>query len=317
MSFKLDSEINEAFSAAGLTVPLPRSPKIGDVKSRRDAFDAFYAPLLSKNFPQDPSIDVVDYYTKSSDGHEVHLRCYSKPGSNPGSAVLFLHSGGLILGNISVFDGVVHGYVNRTGVPYLSVEYRLAPENPYPKALEDAYAGLLWLHEHAAEKGIDQKRIAVHGESAGGGLAAALAIYANEHRGPVIAKQILIYPMLDDRTIEADPYLKQFLVWSDVDNQTGWEAYIGRRRATKDVPATAAPARLSSPHGLPPIYIEIGELDLFRDETIAYASVFVKGGVSTELHVIPGAPHGFEWFAPNSAIARSAMAARARAVTTI
>jgi acetyl esterase/lipase len=319
MPFTLDPEIGAilpAVAAATAGAPLPPLA-VGDVKSRRDAFAAWLAPTASANFPKKSSITTKDYYAQSLDGHEVLLRWYSKRGTNPGSAVLYLHPGGLILGDISVFDGVVQSYVAKSGVSYLSVEYRLAPEHPYPKPLEDAYAGLVWLHEHATELGVNRTRIAVHGESAGGGLAAALAIYTLEKQGPAIAKQILIYPMLDDRVIKSDPHITPYVTWSGNDNETGWNAYIGSKRGSADLPATASPARLKDPAGLPPLYIDVGELDLFRDEAIAYADKFRKAGVSAELHIYPGVPHGFDLFAPHSKLGSAAITARLMAVESI
>ena len=123
--------------------------------------------------------------------------------------------------------------------------------------------------------------------------------------------------MLDDRTIKADPLVAPFLVWLDVDNETGWNAYLGALRGTTGVPPTAAAARLQNHSGLPPLYMEVGELDLFRDEDITYAADFRHAGVSAELHVLPGAPHGFEWFAPDSKIGSSALAGRLRAIELI
>ncbi|KAF4447449.1 lipase esterase, partial [Fusarium albosuccineum] len=275
MPFTLDPEFAAAFKAANGSGPSSPSP-VGDVKTRRDGFAANLTPLLVTQFPRLPAVSFKDFYTTSADGHQVLLRWHFKPGRNPGSAFLYIHGGGLIRGDIAAFDGLVDEYVEKSGVPYLSVEYRLAPEHRYPKALEDVYAGLTCLHANASELSVNSNRIGIHGESAGGGLAAALAIYAREKQGPSITKQILIYPMLDDRIITPDVLIKPYLVWSGADNETGWDAYLGDKRGTVDVPATAAAARLRDPAGLPPLYAEVGELDLFRDQIVDYVQKFLK-----------------------------------------
>lgn len=316
MPFYFDPEFAAAYAPYATPKTQPGT-KVGDVKTRRAGFATVLKPLLATQFPTLLTILTKDYFTKSSDGYELLLRWYSKPNSNPGSAVLFIHGGGLILGHVSAFDGLVAEYVNTSGVPYLSVEYRLAPEHKYPKAVEDVYAGMTWLHEHASELGVETNRIGVHGDSAGGGLAAALAIFARERRGPPIAKQILVYPMLDDRIIKPDHHTEPFLIWSGQDNETGWNAYLGDKRGTTTVPETAAAARLKDPTGLPSLYVEVGELDLFRDQAVDYVQKFSKAGVSAELYMFPGVPHGYDWFAPRSRIGSIAMSRRKQAAQAI
>jgi len=176
----------------------------------------------------------------------------------------------MIIGHVPMFDRTLGVYVSATGVPFLSVEYRLAPEAQYPVPVEDIYASLTWLHEHAAELGVNPKRIAVMGESAGGGLAAAVTLLARERGGPPIAKQILVYAMLDDQTVEEDPKTSPFLIWTAADNITGWSAMLGQLYGTEKIPETAAAARMIDPKGLPSTYIEVGELDLFRDEDVEF-----------------------------------------------
>jgi acetyl esterase/lipase len=321
MPFTIDPEVGAILAAAGAAAPSPTPPppKIGDVKSRRAAVGGSLGPLVEMSYPKvDPEVTQKDFYTTSADGHKVLLRWYSKTGSNPGPAVLFTHAGGMIVGEVPMFDGLLHNYVSKTGIPFLSVEYRLSPEVQYPKALEDTYAGLVWLHEHAAELGVDRRRIAVLGESAGGNLAASVCIYAREKRGPAIAKQFLIYPMLDDNKITADENSRPYLTWSEADAETGWDAYLGAgKRGTGSVPATAAPSRLTNATGLPPLYIEVGELDLFRDENIAYATKFGTAGISSELHVYPGMPHGFDLLAAKAKVSLEALTRRASAIKTL
>jgi acetyl esterase/lipase len=225
--------------------------------------------------------------------------------------------GGFIVGDIDMFDGSVSRYVSAGGTPILSVDYRLAPESPHPGPVEDVYAALVWLHAHAADLGVDPARIAVFGESAGGGLAAAVSILARDRNGPAIAKQILVMPMLDDRTVTPDPEVAPFAVWTWDDNRTGWHSLLGDAAGGPDTPAHAAPARVADPRGLPPAYIEVGQLDIFRDDDLTYALRLGQAGVPVELHLHPGVPHCFDVIAFNSTAARRVVADRVRALASL
>jgi acetyl esterase/lipase len=198
----------------------------------------------------------------------------------------------------------------------LSVDYRLAPEHPHPTPVEDCMAALVWLHSQSALLGIDPERIAVMGESAGGGLAAATALLGRE-RGISIAHQVLVYPMLDDRNVTPDPNLVDFAVWTYDNNFTGWHALVGDGVAGPETPSYAAPARATDLAGVADAYIEVGELDIFRDESIEYARRVVSAGSSVELHVHRGCPHGFDRVAPNASITRRARADRIRVIQRI
>lgn len=247
-------------------------------------------------------------------------RWYTKTDSplvDKSAVVLYLHGGGYILGNVPLFDGVCGDYVLHTGVPFFSAEYRLAPEFPYPVPLKDAYEAFLWLHSHAIGLGIDTDRIAVMGDSAGGGLAAALTHYILEKQGPRLAKQILIYPMLDDRNTIMDKRIAPFATWNGHDNETGWDCLLGPLRGTPGVPPSAAPARMTDPRGLPDLFMDVAELDHFRCEDIAYAAMFAKANMSVEIHVRPGCPHGWELIAPKAKITSRAMEDRWHAIQTI
>ena len=202
--------------------------------------------------------------------------------------MLSFHGGGYIFGHIDLFDGPVSRYVSATGVPMLSVEYRRAPEHPFPTPLEDGYTALRWLNEHAAELGVDPDRIGVMGDSAGGGMAAAITILARERGGPKIARQILLMPMLDDRTQEPDPEIANNVLWSYDDSATAWPALLGDAFGGPEVPATAAPARLKDATGLPPAYIEVGQIDVFRDEDTAYATKLSRASVQWSSTSTPG-----------------------------
>lgn len=222
----------------------------------------------------------------------------------------------MIAGSVTDYDGLLAKYVSTSGVPFLSVEYRLAPEYPAPVPVTDSYAGLEYLHAQASKLGVDPKRIAIMGDSAGGGIAASLAHYAKLKNGPAIAKQILIYPMLDDRNLEVDPNIAPFALWSTDDNKTGWGALLGDKMGKDGVPSYHAAGRMNveEAKGLPAVYMDVGELDIFRDEVVEYARKLGNAGVSCELHVLPGAPHVFECLAPRSEMVEWTYAARNRVI---
>ena len=215
-----------------------------------------------------------------------------------------IHGGGYILGSYSMDDTRLEPWCTALDCIGVSVEYRLAPEHPYPAPLEDCYAGLRWVHEHAAELGVDASRVGIAGLSAGGGLAAALALLARDRDEPPIAFQLLDSPMLDDRQVTPSSRGVGLPVWSRESNEFGWRAYLGELYGG-DVPYTAAPGRAVGLSGLAPTFVCVGTCDGFRDEDIEYATRLNQAGVPTELHVYPGAPHGFGMF-PDSAVARQA-----------
>ncbi|MEZ5260860.1 MAG: alpha/beta hydrolase [Acidimicrobiia bacterium] len=221
--------------------------------------------------------------------------------------IYWMHGGGYVLGTNRNDDLRFDRWCRRFRCAGVSVEYRLAPETPYPGPLHDAYAGLRHVHAHAGELGIDPARIGVGGASAGAGLAAGLALHARDRGEVPLAFQALIYPMLDDRM--TNPSTRwEVPVWNPGSNVYGWRAYLGDRFGTDDVPAYAAPARAERLAGLPPTYILVGTLDGFFDEDVAYAQRLNHEGVPAELHVYPGAPHGFDLFAPDTALAKRAVA---------
>jgi acetyl esterase/lipase len=290
-------------------------PPVGDVAGRRASSRVTFAALAAGR-PEVRGIDVTEYALPREHGGTVGMTWYRRADAEqPGSAALYLHGGGMILSlaeTRELYDSAVRGYVAGSGVPMLMVDYRVAPEFPHPTPVEDCYAALGWLAEHATELGVDADRIAVMGDSAGGGLAAGVALLARSRGGPRIAEQLLIYPMLDDRTTVADPRLEPFLTWTYDDNVTGWAALLGELAGTERVPAAAAPAREPELAGLPSSYLEVGELDVFRHEVITYADRLADAGVSVELHVYPGAPHASDALAPNAESSRRAISDRLR-----
>ncbi|WP_198679292.1 alpha/beta hydrolase [Thermomonospora amylolytica] len=228
-------------------------------------------------------------------------------------AVYFMHGGGMILGDNRSGIEMVLDWVQELGVVAVSVEYRLAPEHPHPAPVEDCYAGLTWTAEHAAELGIDPERIIVAGVSAGGGLAAALALMARDRGGPELAGQMLVCPMLDDRNETPSSHQMAGLgVWDRTSNETGWSALLGDARGGPEVSPYAAPARAEDLSGLPPAFIDVGSAETFRDEDVAYATRIWQAGGRAELHVWPGGFHGFDQFAPHAALSQEARAARVR-----
>jgi acetyl esterase/lipase len=262
-------------------------------------------------------VKTTDFHATTADRADVLVRCYVKKGGAAGPAALYLHGGGMISGSVAVYDGPISRYVSSSGVPMLAVEYRLAPEHPHPIPVEDCYSGLQWLAEHAGELDVDPARIAVMGDSAGGGMAAAIALMSRDRGGPALAHQILIYPMLDDRNTSPDPEIIPFAVWSYDDNITGWGALLGDAVAGANVPAYASPARAIDLSGLPPCYLEVGQLDIFRDEDLDYAQRLSDAGVTVEFHLRPGVPHEFETYAYATDIARRSVADRLRVLSMI
>jgi acetyl esterase/lipase len=318
MTFALDPEVADTLEAlAAQSGPLPAPPPVGDVNSRRAALNVMLEQANNVAQPVAGEVESSDHEVTAADGTLIRARWYRLPSSDSRAAVLYLHGGGMILGSVPIFDGPVSRYVAHTGVPMLSVEYRLAPEHPHPTPVEDAYTGLLWLVAHARDLGVDPDRIAVMGDSAGGGLAAAVAILSRDRGGPALARQILLYPMLDDRTTRPDPHIAPFAAWTYDDNTTGWNALLGERDGDAQVDPSAAPARLTDAAGLPPAYIEVGQLDIFRDEDVLYAITLSRAGVPVELHVHPGVPHEYDAIAFNADVAHRAIADRHRVLKTL
>ncbi len=223
--------------------------------------------------------------------------------TGPLPGVVAIHGGGFVIGDRTMYDGLFDRWCLDPGMVGVSVGYRLAPEHPYPDPLEDCYRALTWTAANAEALGIDPSCIGLYGASAGGGLAAGLALLARD-RGEVRPEfQFLQYPMLDDRQTTPSSQLDDLYIWSRNSNTFGWKAYLGDLYGGDDVPVYAAPARAEDLEGLPPAYICVGSLDGFRDEDITYAQRLLHAGVPAELHVLPGAPHGFEMMG-SSAIAR-------------
>jgi acetyl esterase/lipase len=226
----------------------------------------------------------------------------------PAPALYHVHGGGMFGGSARDALGSVLDLAEVVGAAVVSVDYRLAPETPHPGPVEDCYAGLVWT---AAEGGFDRDRIVLVGGSAGGGIAAAVALLARDRGGPAPAGQLLMCPMLDDRN--DSPSVRQLAglpMWNRQADEVGWTALLGDARGGADVSPYAAPARASDLSGLPPTFIDVGSADSFRDEDVDYAGrIWLAGGVA-ELHVWPGGYHGSDGIAPHAALSKAAVAAR-------
>jgi len=217
----------------------------------------------------------------------------------------WMHGGGMVIGNRHMDDARLIEWCRQLGCVCVSVEYRLAPEAPYPTPLDDCEAGLRFIVERAHELRIDPQRVGVGGRSAGGALAAGLVLRWRDDANVPVAFQYLEYPMLDDRGLTASSQLVESSVWTRESNAFGWRSYLGDRCGTDDVPADAAPARATELSGLPSTFIGVGTADCLRDESIDFAARLCRAAVPTELHVYAGAVHGFDMFADTS-VARTA-----------
>ncbi|MCP2357097.1 acetyl esterase/lipase [Nonomuraea thailandensis] len=229
----------------------------------------------------------------------------------PAPVIYHIHDGGMVAGTRRSGMTPMLDLAEPHGAIVVSVEYRLAPEHPYPAQLEDCYAGLSWIAGDADALGADTERIVIVGVSAGGGLAAAVALLARDRGGPALYGQLLGYPMLDDRN---DSYstvqMRGFGVWDQTSNETGWRAVLGAAYGAADVSPYAAPARATDLSGLPPAYIDVGSAEIFRDEAVAYADRIWQAGGDAELHVWPGGFHAFDAWMPQAALSQSLTRAR-------
>lgn len=238
-----------------------------------------------------------------------------KPGAAR-PAIIHTHGGGFVLLSARDYVPSAQGWAADLDCFVATVEYRLAPQTRYAGSIEDNYSALRWVYRHAHELGVDPARIAVMGESAGGGHAALLALTARDRGEVPVAFQALIYPMLDDRTGSSrqPPRNEGSIIWTAPDNRVAWEAFLGQRPGTANVPAAAVPARREDLAGLPPAFIGVGSIDLFCDEDMRYAQRLAAAGVATELSVAPGAFHGFDLIAPSTEIAGSFVATKMQAL---
>ncbi|MDQ0823777.1 acetyl esterase/lipase [Arthrobacter sp. V1I7] len=239
----------------------------------------------------------------------------------PSAGILYIHGGGMVMGSIAADDAYAAALAVDVGCTVVSVGYGLAPENPGTGPVEDCYDALVWLVAQASEIGVDVGRLAVFGVSAGGGIACGLSLLARDRGTPRLTYQMLIYPMLDDRSATPSSHaIVDLGVWDRAANLEAWRHLLGEDVGGSDVSPYAAPARETELSGLPATYLDVGDLDLFFDEDIQLAQRLANCGVPLELHVYPGAYHGFDQIAPGADMAKTArgnrLAALRRALAT-
>ncbi len=284
------------------------APDMGVSPEKLPATRAAIAAMTAMGLEQpDLSVTATEWFAPGyNGGADVRIVLYKPDDLAKGApVVLQIHGGGFLFGTADLGDPRNRAMARAVGCAVASVEYRLAPETVFPGGLDDCYAALTWLHGHAAALGLDPARIAVRGESAGGGLAAALAVMARDLGGPAICFQLLVYPMLDDRTVNAaeNRFTGQF-IWDRPSNRFAWESWLGMPPGTEMVPALAAPARTADLAGLPTTCITTAALDLFVVEDLEYARRLVRAGVPTEVYLAPGAFHGFDAMVPEAAVTK-------------
>ncbi len=309
---QLDPELRVVLEA----FPTEKAVDLNDIPAARAKMRKLFSTMQATV----PPIEGVTSQDQSVPGPQgdpaVPVRIY-QPHDRPSllPALLWVHGGGYVMGDIEQDDRLMKQLVKRIGCVAVSVGYRLPPEHPFPAPVEDCYAGLQWLFSHASDLGVDPSRIAIGGASAGGGLAAGLALLARDRAEVQVAFQLLIYPMIDDRNVTPASYaITDPRVWHRESNRLGWKAYLGREGGGDGVSPYAAASRATDLTNLPPAYIPVGTLDLFIDENIEFAQRLIQAGVSTELHVYPGAFHGFDVFAPSAAVSKQFKAERDNAL---
>jgi acetyl esterase/lipase len=272
---------------------------IADPAASRVSFDEMTRQL---NAGLDESgVDIANRTIPGAAGApDINIRIYSPAGlAGPTAGLLHIHGGGFVIGSLDSEHGTSLGLCRNLGIVVVSVDYRLAPETPYPGGLEDCYAALQWVCDHSATLQLDPTRLGLFGLSAGGGLSAATALLARDRNGPAICFQYLGIPELDDRM--ASQSMQQFVdtpMWNRSNAELSWDYYLGAafKRGADDVPYHAAPARAPDLAGLPPAYISTMEFDPLRDEGILYALKLMEAGIPTELHSFPGTFHGSSLF---------------------
>jgi|APSaa5957512622_1039677.scaffolds.fasta_scaffold35304_2 acetyl esterase/lipase len=286
--------------------------RLDDIPAARQALYKFYE-ITRKQIPDIEGVTTEIRKIPGPQGEpHVEVRIFQPENrAEVLPALLWIHGGGYVMGSAEQDELQTQYFAKTLQCVVVSVDYRLAPETPYPGPLEDCYASLKWLYNNCSELGVDQSRIAIGGASAGGGLTAGLALLVRDRGEMNIIYQLLIFPMIDDKNIHppSADYPDTF-IWSRGNNLTGWRSYLGQEPGGDKVPFYAAPFRAADVSGLPPAYVMVGGLDLFLDENIEYAQRLMSAGIPTELHVIPGVYHGFYGNAPQATVSKQFTAER-------
>jgi acetyl esterase/lipase len=279
---------------------------VADIVQRRATVEAMLSGI---EVPDNPDVTKEDRTVAGPEGApDISVRIYRPLHAQTGlPGIFYIHGGGMVLGNVQGEDPVSTMICDQVNAIVVSVEYRLAPEDPHPAPVEDCYAGLKWMAAHAAELGYDPGRLAIYGASAGGGLAIATALLARDRGGPAVRFMMPIYPMIDDTNETASSQeITDIGIWDRSGNIEAWAWYLGGKPADR----YAAPTRAEDLAGLPPAFIDVGTVDLFRDEDIAFAQRLMQAGVPTELHIHPGSYHAAETFAADAALSKRIWALR-------
>jgi acetyl esterase/lipase len=262
-------------------------------------------------------VTVDRYNIPAEDGSLLPLRIYRKAGSCPAAALLYVHGATLLDRELDACDTMCRRYALGADVAVVAVGYRLAPEEAEVGPVEDCHAALEWLAEYAADLCFDPARIGIAGDSAGGALAAGTALLARDRGGPELALQVLVYPMLDDRRSAPCSPSQPGGIWTHEFNDLAWKLILGDAAKGRGATPYQAPARATDLTGLPRTYLEVGELDILCAENLDYAARLTAARVPVELHVRPGAPHGFDLCAPRSALVQQAIADRLRVMSSL
>lgn len=281
---------------------------IPDIVQRR----AVLTQMLSATpVPPNPNVEISNHVATGPAG-DIAVRVYSpKSATKPAPGLVYIHGGGMIMGGLDGEDGTCQMLADHLGAVVASVDYRKAPENPYPAAPEDCYAAASWVFENASKLGMDASNIGIYGQSAGGGLTLAVVLMSKDRGGPRFSFMAPIYPMIDDRNVTASSKLVTDVgIWDRAGSIEAWGWYLGGAEADH----YAAPARATDLSGLPPAYIDVGELDMFRDEDIDFAKRLAEANVQVEFHLWPGAYHASEVFAPTASLSSTIWATRISAM---
>jgi acetyl esterase/lipase len=303
----LDPELAGPLAEALAGLPMPLTAElIGDRRARTAA-----GSLTDADIRRGGAFEFVERAVPGAPGASLII-CRPTGVREPIPVVYNTHGGGMVAGNNRTVELACElARAEELGLAVVAVDYRLAPEHPDPAPIEDCYAGLVWLAENAAGLGLDPTRIVVSGNSAGGGLAAGLALLARDRGGPAVFGQMLQCPMLDDRCdTPSSAQLARAGLWDGESNRAGWTALLGQRRGTDDVSCYAAPARAADVSGLPPLFVDVGSYEALRDEAVRYVSRVWQVGGDAELHVWAGAFHSFDEWVPEALVSRAANRAR-------